>query len=162
VANAKSIWASIDVGSLDRAARRASRRHGHRGRGALESRASEEASPAAVAVHTTIVQAGLRLMRPGYGELSDVDRRLGSGAIVALMKPAHLRRRNDAASRWGQDRARDWRILLEREMRSRLHVVGDVSGEHALEPRSVDDDDVIETLPPDRSDDALHEPVLPR
>jgi hypothetical protein len=31
-------------------------------------------------------------------------------------------------------------------MRSRLHVVGDVPREHALEPGCVDDDDVIEAL----------------
>ena len=52
--------------------------------------------------------------------------------------------------------------FVEREMRARLHVVRDVAGEHALQPRRVHDDDVIEALTSDRPDDALHVGVLPR
>ena len=52
--------------------------------------------------------------------------------------------------------------LSEREMRARLHVVGEVLAEHPLQPSLVHDDDVIQALPSDRPDDALDVGVLPR
>ena len=80
----------------------------------------------------------------------DVDRRLRCRAIVAVVEPAHLRRCDDAAGRRRHDLARDRRVLLKCQMRSRLHVVGDVSGEHLAQPRRVHDDDMVEALTSDR------------
>jgi hypothetical protein len=105
VANAKSIGASVGVGTVNRHVRRAvagviiggeAWRAGESG-----VRRNE---PVAVGVHND-VHAICGRRGPRYGELRDVGQRLRSGAIVAVMKPAHVRRRNDSASRWGQDRA---------------------------------------------------------
>ena len=48
------------------------------------------------------------------------------------------------------------RVLAEREMRSRAHVVRDVVCKHAVQSRRVHHDHVIEALASDRADDALH------
>ena len=90
------------------------------------------------------------------------DRRLGRRAIVAVVKPADLRSREDPPSRRSHDCARDRRVLPECHMRSRLHVVRDVPNEHPLQSRRIHHNDVIEALTSERLDHALHVSVLPR
>ena len=43
-------------------------------------------------------------------------------ALVAVVQAADLWSRNDAAGRRRYNRARDWRVLAEREVRSRVRV----------------------------------------
>ena len=47
---------------------------------------------------------------------------LGGGAIVAVVEPADVRRHYYSPARRRHDRARDRRILLQGQVRSRLHV----------------------------------------
>ncbi len=56
------------------------------------------------------------------GNVSAVDRRLGCDPVVAVVEPADLRRRDDTADRRRHDATRDRRVLIERQMRARLHV----------------------------------------
>jgi len=48
---------------------------------------------------------------------------LGGRAIVAVVEPADVRRHDDPPDRRRHDRARDRRVLLQGQVRSRLHVV---------------------------------------
>ena len=52
-------------------------------------------------------------------------------------------------------------ILDEREMRAASVVIPKVLGQHAAQVTLIEDDDVIETFPADRADDALDIGVLP-
>ena len=54
------------------------------------------------------------------------------------------------------------RILVEREMRASPVIVGEVSGQDPAQVPFAKDDDMIETLAPDRADEPLREGVLPR
>ena len=56
----------------------------------------------------------------------------------------------------------DRRVLVQREMRARAHVVATYVREYPVQPRRVHHDDVIEALTSDRADDAFHVGVLPR
>src|SRR5207247_8932329 len=53
-------------------------------------------------------------------------------------------------------------ILVEREVSTRPVVVREVAREGAAQVLFAEDDDVIETLAPDRADEALREGILPR
>lgn len=61
-----------------------------------------------------------------------VASRLDLGAIVAVVEPTDLRSRDDTADRRRHHGTRNRRVLVERQMRARLHVVRDVAGEHPL------------------------------
>src|SRR5260370_629627 len=54
------------------------------------------------------------------------------------------------------------RILVEREVSTRPVVVGEVAGEGAAQVPFAEDEDMIQTLAPDRADEPLREGVLPR
>src|SRR6058998_1418767 len=53
-------------------------------------------------------------------------------------------------------------ILLEREVSARPVIVREVAGQGAAQVPFAKDDDMIETLAPDRADEPLREGVLPR
>ena len=53
-------------------------------------------------------------------------------------------------------------ILVERKVGARLVVVRQVAGEGAAQVAFAKDDDMIETLAPDRADQPLRKRVLPR
>jgi len=100
--------------------------------------------------------------RYGRRERGDIYRRLGRYAIVAVMEAAHVRGHDDPAGRCWRDWSCDRRVLLERLVRSRLHVAGNVPGEDPPQPCLVDGDDVIEALASNRTNDAFCVGVLPR
>jgi len=58
----------------------------------------------------------------------------------------------DRAERGWRDRPGLWRVLGQREMRSRLVVVRKVPGQDARQSGFIHDDHVIETLASDRAD----------
>src|SRR6188768_945727 len=74
---------------------------------------------------------------------------LRGDAIVAVMQAADFRRRHDAIGRVPLNRPRHRAVLLQREMRARAHVVGDVARKHPAQAGFVHDDDVIEALASD-------------
>src|SRR3989454_2743115 len=53
------------------------------------------------------------------------------------------------------------RILVEREVSARPVVVREVAGESAAQVPFAEDEDVIQTLAPDRADEPLREGILP-
>ena len=79
-----------------------------------------------------------------------------------MVQPADFGNRRDLAHPGPLDRSRVGCILVEREMSSRPVVVREVRGQHAPEVSLAEDEDVIETLAPDRADKALRERILPR
>ena len=52
-------------------------------------------------------------------------------------------------------------VHCEREMRARVVIVVEVVADHSPQMPLIQDDDVIEALPPDRSDHAFDEWILP-
>ena len=52
-------------------------------------------------------------------------------------------------------------VLVEREVRARLMVIGEVAGQDSAQVSFAEDEDVIQTLAPDRTDQALGERILP-
>jgi hypothetical protein len=59
----------------------------------------------------------------------------------------------------------DWpgvrRILVEREVRAILMIILEVAGQNATQVRVAEDENVIQTLAPNRTDRALGERILP-
>jgi hypothetical protein len=53
------------------------------------------------------------------------------------------------------------RILVESEVRARLVMVAEVSGQDAAQVSFTEDENVIETLSPYRADEAFREGILP-
>lgn len=86
----------------------------------------------------------------------NVDGRLRRDAIVAVVEPADVRRRDDPPSRRPHDLTRGRQIFAQRKMCSGAHVVRDVVREYQVEPSRAPDDDMIEALTPDRADDAFN------
>jgi hypothetical protein len=60
------------------------------------------------------------------------------------------------------NRTRDRRILLQRPMRSNSVVVGRIVFQNSAQMCLAQDDDVIHTLAPERSDQPFGKAVLPR
>ena len=52
-------------------------------------------------------------------------------------------------------------VLVEREVRARLVVIGEVVGQDSAQVSFAEHEDVVETLAPDRTDQALREGILP-
>ena len=52
-------------------------------------------------------------------------------------------------------------VLVEREVGARLMVIGEVPGQDAAQVSFAQDENVVETLAPDRTDQALRERILP-
>jgi hypothetical protein len=65
------------------------------------------------------------------------------------MKPADLRDGHDAPERWRLHLAWPGTVIVERLMRARGVVVGDVGAEESAEVSLVQEEDVVEALPAD-------------
>lgn len=72
----------------------------------------------------------------------------GRTPLVAMVEAANFRERDHSAL--GRRLHPSWhrRVFLQREVRSRVLIIENVPGEHAAQVRLVEDDDVVETLPP--------------
>ena len=69
---------------------------------------------------------------------------------------------NDRAAGWRLCSPRDRRIFVQREVRAPLVIIGEEKSKRASQGLFIPDDDVIETLPPQGANQALHERILPR
>src|SRR6266850_2483822 len=79
---------------------------------------------------------------------------------VVMMKSAQDGVRNYGAG--SLNRTRDRRILLQRPMRSNAVVIGCIVFQNSAQMCLAQNDDVIQTLAPDRSDQPLGKAILPR
>ena len=70
-----------------------------------------------------------------------------------LQDPARLRELN------GPD---VWGILVEREVRASLVIVGEIAGKDAAQVSFAEDENMIQTFAPDRADEPFREGILPR
>ena len=76
------------------------------------------------------------------------------------MQPAENRPSNELTETL--DRPMTWRILAQGQMRSQFVVIPAVGRKDPAQVGLAEDDDVIEALPADRTDQPLRMPVLPR
>ena len=81
--------------------------------------------------------------------------------MIAVMKAADLRNRNDATGCWRLNFSLIGAIVAEGLMRARGIVVRDIPAQQASEVPFVEHDDVIEAFPSNRPDDAFSEGILP-
>ena len=82
--------------------------------------------------------------------------------VVAMVEAADLWNGDERADRWWRDRPRLWRVLGQREMRSRIVVVRQALTQDAGQSGFIHDDYVMEALATDGADETLRVPVLPR
>ena len=94
--------------------------------------------------------------------LKTEDAGLRGLADVAVVQAADFGTLHDLARRGELDRPEVGCVLVEREMGARLMVIGEVAGQDAAQVSFAEDEDVIQTLAPDRTDEALGERILPR
>lgn len=80
-----------------------------------------------------------------------------SGAVVHVMQPTKDRAGADRAGAWLRHGLR--RLQVQAPMRAMGVVVGDVLAEHRAEVALVQDDEVVQALPPQRADHALGDRV---
>ena len=79
-----------------------------------------------------------------------------------MMETADFGDRDDRSGGCSRDRSVIRRVLLEAEMRSTPMIVQAVACEDAPQMRRVHNDHMVETLSPDRSDQAFGVRILPR
>src|SRR6267378_1312525 len=88
----------------------------------------------------------------------------GSGrpSEIAMVEATDFANRDDPA----ECRPLNWPavgcILIEREVSARPVIVGEVAGQDAAQVSFAEDEDVIQTLAPDRADEPLRIGILPR
>ena len=103
--------------------------------------------------------SGLKDGGPGSGELE----RLAQAALpdVAMVEATDFGNRDDPA----EFRRLDWssvgRILGEGKVRARPVIVREIAGQGAAQVAFAEDEDMIQTLLPDRADQPLCEGILP-
>src|SRR6266540_2420600 len=83
-------------------------------------------------------------------------------ADVAVMQATDFGNLHDPARLGELDGPAVRRILVEREMRASPMIVAEVAGQDAAQVPLTEDEHMIQTLAPDRSDESLRERVLPR
>ena len=74
-----------------------------------------------------------------------------------MMQAAHFGNLHDLALRRALDRPVVGCVLVEREVGARLMVVRKVRGQDAAEMSLAEDEDMVQALAPDRTDEALRE-----
>src|SRR6516162_6407059 len=79
-----------------------------------------------------------------------------------MMQAPNLGEGNDIAGRGRLNATWPRAVLAEREMRSGVVIVSKIARQHAAQMALVEDDDVIQTFPADRTDQTLRIRVLPR
>src|SRR5260370_29582349 len=70
--------------------------------------------------------------------------------------------RDDRAERWRVDRPSVGCILVEREVSADPVIVREVRGQDASQVPLAENDDMIQALAPQRTDEALRKGILPR
>src|SRR2546422_2391306 len=79
-----------------------------------------------------------------------------------MMQTTGFGKLDDPAELWPLDWPCVGCIFVEREMGSRPVIVREVAGEEAAQAPLAKDEDMVQTLAPDRADEPLRERVLPR
>jgi len=78
-----------------------------------------------------------------------------------MMKTADFGNLHDHAHLRSLDWPPIWRVLLERKVSSRRVIVREVARQDAAQMAVAQDEDVIEALAPDRTDEPFREGILP-
>jgi hypothetical protein len=81
---------------------------------------------------------------------------------VTMMQATDFADGHDLAHRRRLDRPPIWRVLREGEVSPGAMVVRDVLDQDVSQVALAEDEDVVETLSPDRADKAFREGILPR
>src|SRR5262245_47324174 len=79
-----------------------------------------------------------------------------------MVQTANLWQGNDIAGRGKLNAAGPRAVLAKREMCSGVVMILKIARQHAAQMAFVEDDDVIQTFPTDRTDETLSIGVLPR
>ena len=90
------------------------------------------------------------------------DGRSGRAPFVPMVEALDLGDRHDVAITGRRDRARNRRVLVERQVRSGSFVVRTIAKHQLPQTRFVEHDHVIETLATSGSNKSLDECILPR
>ncbi len=77
------------------------------------------------------------------------------------MQTAEMGASHDASHGGRLDGTREGRVFVQGEMGPRPVVIGEVPGEGPPQVPSIQDDQVVETLPADRADQPFHGGILP-
>src|SRR6266849_4947614 len=96
------------------------------------------------------------------GHKTTEEEGLRRSADVAVVQATDFGKLHDLPCHGELDRPEVGRVLVQREMRTRLMVVGEVSGQDAAEVLLAEDEHVIQALAPDGANEPLREGVLPR
>ena len=78
-----------------------------------------------------------------------------------MVEATDFAERHDPAGRRSLDAPPVGRVLLQREMGSSAVIVREVRGQDATQVAFAQNDDMIEALTPDRTDEPFHERILP-
>ena len=90
------------------------------------------------------------------------DRKSGRPADVAMVQATNFGDPDNHAQFWPRDGPRVGCIFVEREVSSRQVIVREVASQGAAQMPFAKDEDMIQTLTPNRSNESLCEGVLPR
>jgi hypothetical protein len=80
---------------------------------------------------------------------------LGGSTFIAMVQAANLREGNDIAGRGKLYATGPRAVFAQRKMRSAVVMVLKIARQHAAQMALVEDDDVIQTFPADRTDETL-------
>jgi hypothetical protein len=75
-----------------------------------------------------------------------------------MMQTSQMQRRHNSPPEYGPSY---WRILVQSEVGPRQIMILRVGKEDMAQISSIEDDDMVETLPSDRTDQTFREPILP-
>jgi hypothetical protein len=101
------------------------------------------------------------IFRPKTGEPVPQQQGLSGATFIAMMQAGDLREGDDLASGWRLSWARFGTILVEREMRPRPMIILNIGRQGAAQVTLIENDNVIETLVPNRANDPLDISILP-
>jgi hypothetical protein len=82
--------------------------------------------------------------------------------FVAMMQTSDLREGNDLARGWWVYWARLGAILVQRQMRARLIVIGKIRSQDLTQMPLAENENVIQTVAPKRSNEPFSVWILPR
>jgi hypothetical protein len=72
--------------------------------------------------------------------------------LVTMMQATDLRQFNYPSQRWWLDRARNRSVFCQGQMSARSFVIVEIQLQNATQTAFIEDEDVVETVTPDRAD----------
>jgi hypothetical protein len=79
----------------------------------------------------------------------------GGKTFVTMMQSANLRNLHDPTHGWRLNRSTDWCVLAQRQMRPGLFIVCEIGFQDSTQTGLIQNDDVIQALSSNRSDQSL-------